>query len=65
MQGESNTTDIAEDHQSLSPTAICICAAGSDEPFKPLNLTYSLVKELRIAFGKQNSPHFPNPAERG
>jgi hypothetical protein len=34
-----------------------ICAADSDEPFKPLNLTYSLFKELPKTSGI--------PAERG
>jgi hypothetical protein len=46
------TSDIAEDHSNCSSflhAAIkqtrAAGSAGSNEPFKPLNLTYSLVKE--------------------
>lgn len=45
MQSESNTTNIAEDHPTATFRTIDSPAHGSDEPFKPLNLTYSLFKE--------------------
>ena len=63
MQGESITTDIAEDHQSLSQpkSHSGLRQSGSDsgysdEPFKPLNLTYSLVKE-RLILSFQTPPN--------
>ena len=46
------TSDIAEDHSNCSSllrrdqNRLTPSSAGSNEPFKPLNLTYSLVKEL-------------------